>query len=590
MDLKNGILRLSYVYTRCGIRRAACLADILVAAIMRASVFDFGTRPHGLSVDFLLVFRSLTARRISYLLASCFLAAFSGCAIAATYTMPDGQVVDVAGQFSPYDNAEVRSLYNSAGMSYTYSNPPTATNPQGYKANVVGGAAVLESPVHIQAVAPAGASVNSATSAAAIAAAGGAGAAATAATLLKSAPLASATAATLGKAALGVGVGTAAVLLSPAIAATLTAASIGMLGYQFYQAIQGQGVTLNPDGSAIKTTVGGVESVAPTTPASWYTVYASYYFHRPSVVAACQALVDYRAAAVPSSPYTMGVPTYYAPWNSWNCNALSFAGAPVNFYASVETAAVCPVASPSYTFNNLNGQCERAGNTSAPATNDQLIAAINAATLMAAVAADTANFAISRGVPLPPEATATATTPALSLASEFAEVKQSVDSLGNITKTLERNLLNFAPSVAGQPPVIDTRRETVQLVNSVPQSVSSTSLAPNIGTAVANAAKQKTDDLCATHPDILACADLSKENDVPDTAFLQKDVSVSLTPVNVPKNATCPAPVSIDGVLGRHTVSFDVVCQNIAFLKPLLLAFAWLTAGMIVFVGRPYST
>lgn len=484
------------------------------------------------------------------------------------------------------------SALPTGGNVVNYTPPANATtnNPLGMNAKVSGGVPVLEASIPVHAVPPAGAAVSPALETAALAAAGGAGAAASSGALVKSAPLSAATASMIGKSALGLAGGALAFMSSPYVVGALVAAQVGMAGYEFYKGLNGEGITFNPDGSAVKmTTLAGVESVAPITSELWKIRQSSPYYPSTSYLESCRQYIT--VAYVPYG-YSVGVPLKMSE-TSYRCAYMSGATTMYADYADKKASPVCPTADPAYTYNATSDACQRPLQAqSVPATEDTLVAAIDAlAASNALLRADIAQFGLKQGVPAPAASDLPPTSSGLLLASKFSELGSKIDSLGNTTKTLERTVSTFSPTSPGVPPAIDTHRETVTLVNSTPTAVQTTSLASDIAGAISKSKEKQDSDLCKQHPEILACADITKTGDVPEVELLKRDINVSIVPVNVPGVGVCPAPTVIPGfgLAPSLTISYTPICSFAGMIKPLLLAFAWLSAGMIVFVGRPYS-
>lgn len=403
----------------------------------------------------------------------------------------------------------------------------TSANPDGFKAVVnASGAAELTSATELRVAAPAG-SVPSA--AVATAASTMAGAGAPAAVLTKTVPLgggAGSLASTIGKNMLGVGAAGAAFLGSPALMGGLMALQVGMAGYDFYQAMKGQGVSFAADGSA-----------------------------------------GYSSTGCPSGMQMSGTYTY--PPNLY-CQTLP------KLQAGITVGSVAPAA------------------VSGSATTDQVQAALDKTTLDAHIAADLAAVAISRGFPLPiPNGYPALSSAAVSAKSNFSEASSSVDALGNKSSVLTRNVIDVSPSVNGAAPALDMRRETVTVVNAAPQSVASQSLAPaianNLATTAAAATSQATKDLCADHPSITACSDMSNAADVVDSPLKTKDINLVMTPVSVGTGlAICPPPLVLFVPIINRSVTLDGskwLCSAASLMKPLNVSLAWLSAGFIIMGG-----
>ncbi len=83
---------------------------------------------------------------------------------------------------------------------------------------------------------------------------------------------------------------------------------------------------------------------------------------------------------------------------------------------------------------------------------------------------------------------------------------------------------------------------------------------------------------CDKHPDLVQCKELGTPAD--EGALSSVSVGVaSLTPVDLPGVASCPANVPLP-----HGSYFDwtPTCTYATALRPLVLALAWLAAGIIV--------
>lgn len=438
----------------------------------------------------------------------------------------------------------------------------TSANPDGFKAVVnASGAAELTSATELRVAAPAG-SVPSA--AVATAASTMAGAGAPAAVLTKTVPLgggAGSLASTIGKNMLGVGAAGAAFLGSPALLGGLMALQVGMAGYDFYQAMKGQGVSFAADGSALS--------------ASNY--YADTYYFGPFQYA-------YNSGASPSAAcqgYSTSGWGASSPWyvtnngnpGSWICH----------FGAGAASSG----------FLNRSGT-GTAFSSGTLLTNQGMQDALDKTTLDAHIAADLAAVAISRGFPLPiPNGYPALSSAAVSAKSNFSEASSSVDALGNKSSVLTRNVIDVSPSVNGAAPALDMRRETVTVVNAAPQSVASQSLAPtianNLATTAAAATSQVTKDLCADHPSITACSDMSNAADVVDSPLKTKDINLVMTPVSVGTGlAVCPPPLVLFVPIINRSVTLDGskwLCSAASLMKPLNVSLAWLSAGFIIMGG-----
>lgn len=93
--------------------------------------------------------------------------------------------------------------------------------------------------------------------------------------------------------------------------------------------------------------------------------------------------------------------------------------------------------------------------------------------------------------------------------------------------------------------------------------------------------QQKTPGLCEQFPDILAC---QKPNfDTPDIDQIQtRDAAITITPDSGwgADNAVCPAPRHLSVV--NANFEFDLLCQFMSGIRPVIIAIAWLSAAMIL--------
>ena len=92
----------------------------------------------------------------------------------------------------------------------------------------------------------------------------------------------------------------------------------------------------------------------------------------------------------------------------------------------------------------------------------------------------------------------------------------------------------------------------------------------------------KNSDACEKNPETLGCATLGTVTDsvVPT---VEKGIS-SITPKSIGGAGGCPAPVTTSFMGQSISFSYDLPCQAAGMLKPLILAIAWLIAG-IIFIG-----
>jgi len=92
----------------------------------------------------------------------------------------------------------------------------------------------------------------------------------------------------------------------------------------------------------------------------------------------------------------------------------------------------------------------------------------------------------------------------------------------------------------------------------------------------------KNSKICEENPETLGCATLGTVSDsvVPT---VEKGIS-DITPRTIGGAGSCPAPITTSFMGKSISISYDLPCQAAGMLKPLILAIAWLSAGLI-FIG-----
>lgn len=413
------------------------------------------------------------------------------------------------------------------------------------------GAVAITEHIPVAIAPPVGAPVSAA---AAAAAAGGAGVGALASTAVynRTATLAAADVGGMAKTALkGAGV-VAAAFAAPEIVGALVALQVGQVGYNWYQDFKSKGVVLAPDGSA-----------SVLSSAFYYTVMNGYGSPFPSASSACSYFATNQGGSVQSA-------------------AVGSAGCVVVFPSGSTVTG--------WLYSNPQAQ------TSTPATQADVDTAL-AAVAAGSAAADAASWAYLNKAPIP--AGIQFSSPAeISLASDFVKTRSQTTSIGTVTDTLLRNEATISPSsVPGSPPDISTISKEVTVVNGSPTSSTSTptinslSLPIPLSIPTGSAGAPNPSDICVLHPDILACSNDANLSDVPLAPLGVKNINVVITPVVVPSNLICPAPFTFMTHTGLP-VTVDMwsgACTTASAVKPLVLAFAWLAAAMIIFAGRPLT-
>ena len=96
-------------------------------------------------------------------------------------------------------------------------------------------------------------------------------------------------------------------------------------------------------------------------------------------------------------------------------------------------------------------------------------------------------------------------------------------------------------------------------------------------------------DLCKLHPDILACVKVTDPGELEPTPVPNAEKMMQITPDQGwgPSGGTCPAPKTAT-IMGVNLVMpFTLLCDFATAIRPLLIAFAWLSAALTFFgLGR----
>ena len=142
-----------------------------------------------------------------------------------------------------------------------------------------------------------------------------------------------------------------------------------------------------------------------------------------------------------------------------------------------------------------------------------------------------------------------------------------------ITEISPSPVLDSPWRVDVQPKDIVTESPT-PFPDGVPQPVP---LTPPAGETVTPS--EKIPGLCDLYPDILACQKLDTPSS-DDLTKVDKPVSVTADSGWGASSAACPAPRPI----GNRNINFEFnsLCNGLGMLKPIILAVAWLSAGLIL--------
>lgn len=471
---------------------------------------------------------------------------------------------------TPYYSGQTATLtgfYQNPSLvgSAPYIPNATSSNPQGYVASVnSAGALTVTAPTAIAAAAPAGQGVAPALQASAALLAGTAIASSAAFTPILNNPAAAVSAASTFLMAGG----TIAAPFNPLVGGAL--AGVGLLlqgglstcqvvGCHFLDGLKTQNVVVDSAGAVLKQTATG--GVVPATFSGSYQFQGNSGWSGNSPAAACG-----------SHTCPSGNPVLVSATSCQKTGSDGTCGGPWTF-TIIGTPATCPAGS---VLDAGGLTCSSTASTStAPATNADVVAAIAAASASASGAAfraDMINLSLANGMAMIADAQ---TAQNSQVASAFTQLSSSTDALGNTVQTLARNVSSIAPGAnSSLPPVVTNSIQQVTVTNAVPSAITTTSVVNPVVAAAAATTGQLTADMCVQHPDILACADISKLGDLPAVTPLTDTKNIgTLSPVAVGVGfAICPAPIVLPGMMGGPPMFLDVwkyPCEFAGFIKPI---------------------
>lgn len=92
----------------------------------------------------------------------------------------------------------------------------------------------------------------------------------------------------------------------------------------------------------------------------------------------------------------------------------------------------------------------------------------------------------------------------------------------------------------------------------------------------------KEPDQCQKYPDTIGCQKV--EFDTPEGEIPRKKIDVTWSPVDLGLGGgSCPAPVQL---YDNKQFSYQLACDNLYIIKPMVIAIALFVGGMIIFGGR----
>lgn len=361
-----------------------------------------------------------------------------------------------------------------------------------------------------------------------------------------------------------------------------------------------------------------VEQVDPTTPEKWEVLDGSYKNPATTPAASCAAYLT--ASWLPYFPgYSVASPVFVSA-AQYRCRAVSPTGVfYINLpYVNRRIVAVCPVATPPYTYSVTSGKCERTM-PDCPARGTTVSSGIydigtNPDSLSLAIFDGCTNSCgtilgymnpvdwrakisgvyhyYARGEIVYSGYACVEGAPTVPSTTDLTALVQSCAS-GEVGVTSSTGVLNCykdgSISGASAPIAITTSTGTTVTTDPVTgaSSVSEiTTISQTTGgtSAAIPGVPADLQDFCQREPSSELCKPEGQDfGTVEDSDLGNKTVNVAINPVSVGGAGSCPAPSPM--VLHGQTYFFEwtTYCNFANGIKPILLAFAWLSAaGLLV--------
>lgn len=151
-------------------------------------------------------------------------------------------------------------------------------------------------------------------------------------------------------------------------------------------------------------------------------------------------------------------------------------------------------------------------------------------------------------------------------------------------EVVKPNLPWYQPGVrlVPSPTEIEPWRVDMQPVN-IPQESDKPIQSPDFGGDGGGQRSEKALGLCDEYPDILACA---KMGSLEPVKIPEKTITLEINKEGGfgPENGVCPAPKPFTVLGMTYYLDLDLICRFATGIRPLIIAFAWLSA-VLSFLG-----
>lgn len=373
-----------------------------------------------------------------------------------------------------------------------------------------------------------------------------------------------------------------------------------------------------------------VDQVDPVS-GGWFWNFSGVNHSSPAIACAYGMSASYR------DPYYVsvgdGVLRFGSTQYTQTCFRIRISdGVAVNFgYAFADAvAAVCPVATPAYTMNYQTNKCERADAPACPAAGTQHskgffnIGTVPTGKLMNSACASGCKIDLISGyAPAAKQKingiyyyfgnaeykhVGTACTPDTpnflsdfvgALPGETCAAGQQMISMNGVTKCFDSTGAEVdatsASAVAEAKTLADAKiakaiQDARDAVAAAGGSASEVEAAGTVaaGVSAAGSGSSNPDSVdaafCADNPTASMCVE-QDFGSVEDSSLQEKTINVAITPVAVGGAGSCPAPSSMILHGQQYWFQWTTYCNFATGIKPILLAFAWLSAAGLLIGG-----